>query len=130
MTKSNEIAKLRADLADARRKIAECVAVMDEQGRRIVELEPSVVVVPTRAELIAEVHRLKAKCGKLAGYAEHPNTCASRHLTVTEEPTQIEHCRAPVHVAPRMVVHQEPCSCGLVEVFADVNVGLVLPAPR
>lgn len=35
MTKHNEIAKLRADLADARKKIVDCVAVMDEQGKRL-----------------------------------------------------------------------------------------------
>lgn len=37
--KSNEIAKLRADLADARGKIVACVMVMDEMGARIVAIQ-------------------------------------------------------------------------------------------
>lgn len=39
MTKQNEIAKLRADLTDARRKIADCIRVMDEQAERIIALQ-------------------------------------------------------------------------------------------
>lgn len=39
MTKTNEIAKLRADLADARRKIVDCITVIDELCARIVAHE-------------------------------------------------------------------------------------------
>lgn len=81
-----------------------------QEGYDIPE-EPAVVGA-SRDELIAEVLRLKSKCARFTAYAEHHGGCEAWVRYRREDGSLSE---------------PGACDCGLSRVYADVNIGLILP---